>query len=135
MASINDIEKLTVPFSSLLQFPTLVASLFLLFVTVSAAMFSRRARYPPGPSALPLIGHTFSIPIEKPWLYFDQLGRRYGPLSFIFFRPIPQYIALSGPVVRLSLAGDEVLVLNRAEDAKELVRLSYTHNSHKLVSS
>lgn len=90
MASINVLERLAVPFSPLLQLPILVSSLFLLFVTVSAVMFSRKARYAPGPSALPLIGHTFSIPMEKPWLYFEQLGGRYGSLSFISLSfPVP----------------------------------------------
>ena len=38
-----------------------------------------------------------------------------------------------GPVVRLSLAGDEILLLNKAEDAEELVSFPSMHRPTKIL--
>lgn len=103
--------------------------LVLIFSLVFLVCLSSRAaksRYPPGPASHPLIGHTLQVPAEKTWLYFEQLGKKYGPLvlflSFVF-----QLIVLffSGSIVRLSLAGDEIVVLNDVKDAEELVSFPF----------
>ncbi|KZT28692.1 cytochrome P450 [Neolentinus lepideus HHB14362 ss-1] len=71
-------------------------------------------RYPPGPTPHPLFGHTFQIPKQHTWRYLEGLGKRYGP------------------IVRLSLAGDNLLVLNDPEDAEELLgRRSHNYSSRK----
>ncbi|KAH8896689.1 cytochrome P450 [Thozetella sp. PMI_491] len=40
-------------------------------------MLYMRSRMPPGPFPLPIIGNTFSLPDTKPWLYFEELSKRY----------------------------------------------------------
>ncbi|KAF8955138.1 cytochrome P450, partial [Flammula alnicola] len=68
----------------------------------------------PGPPPRPLVGHTFQVPSTKIWKYFEKLGLQYGPL------------------VRLSLAGDDILVLNHPVDAEELLaRRSNNYSSRK----
>lgn len=76
---------------------------------------------PPGPPPTFLVGHTFQIPLIRPWTYFRQLGDLYGTTTVClaveeFYRHV-----FLGPMIHLSLAGDEVLVLNDAKDANELV--------------
>lgn len=65
--------------------------------------FSDNRKFPPGPKPHPFVGHTFQTPATKIWMWFEELGKQYGP------------------IIRLSLAGDELVVLNDPEDAEELV--------------
>lgn len=72
------------------------------------------APYPPGPNAFPFIGHTFQVPNQHTWRYFHWLSQKYGP------------------VVRLSLAGNDTVVLSDAKDAEEiLVHRSHNYSSRK----
>jgi len=64
---------------------------------------SNRKRLPPGPSGSPFVGNIFQVPIHKPWLYFEELGRIYGP------------------IVHIKLGFEEIVVLNKASDAEELL--------------
>lgn len=62
---------------------------------------------PPSPKPHPVVGHTFQVPTERTWRYFDDLSKKLGP------------------IFRLSLAGDEIVVLTEPEDVEELVRFSF----------
>ncbi|KAJ7099820.1 cytochrome P450 [Mycena epipterygia] len=76
--------------------------------------FSSKSPQLPGPPAHPLVGHTFQVPTVKAWEYFQKLYHQYGP------------------IVKLNLAGDDVLVLSRAEDAEELLgRRSINYSSRR----
>ncbi|KAH7926919.1 cytochrome P450 [Leucogyrophana mollusca] len=76
--------------------------------------FRKRARQFPGPKGLPLVGNTFQVPTIRTWRYFEKLSAIYGPL------------------VRLSLGGDELLILSNSSDAEELLgRRSYNYSSRK----
>ena len=33
---------------------------------------------PPGPKGYPLIGSVFDMPIDKPWLVYDEWFKKYG---------------------------------------------------------
>lgn len=43
-----------------------------------ARMLYRRSKMPPGPWPLPIVGNTFSLPDSKPWIYFEELSRKYN---------------------------------------------------------
>ncbi|KAF8509858.1 cytochrome P450 [Hysterangium stoloniferum] len=76
--------------------------------------FIQTIRSPPGPKPAFLFGHTFQIPKTKTWRYFEQLGFKYGP------------------IVKLSLAGDDIVILNDPKDAEELLaRRSHNYSSRK----
>ncbi|KAG6860942.1 hypothetical protein C0995_005772 [Termitomyces sp. Mi166 len=83
--------------------------------TIISPFLSKRPRLAPGPKEHLLVGHTFQVPKDRPaWRYFEDLSHKYGP------------------IVRLSLAGDEVLVLNHPSDAEELLnRRSRNYSSRK----
>lgn len=75
---------------------------------------SRPENHAPGPAGWPLVGNTFQVPQTKIWRYFEKLGYEHGP------------------IFRLSLAGDEILVLNDPADAEELLhRRSSNYSSRK----
>jgi hypothetical protein len=35
---------------------------------------------PPGPKGYPLIGNLFDMPVDKPWLVYDEWCKTYGKL-------------------------------------------------------
>ncbi|GAB1315358.1 Cytochrome P450 monooxygenase [Madurella fahalii] len=43
-----------------------------------ARMLYLRSKMPPGPLPLPVVGNTFSLPDNKPWIYFEELSRKYN---------------------------------------------------------
>ena len=40
-------------------------------------MLYMRSRMPPGPFPLPIVGNTYSLPDTKPWIYFEELSKKY----------------------------------------------------------
>ncbi|OJD30471.1 cytochrome p450 [Diplodia corticola] len=52
------------------------AALLILLVDY-AHMLYLRSKMPPGPFPWPIVGNTFQLPDSKPWIYFEQLSRRY----------------------------------------------------------
>jgi len=85
-----------------------------LFLTQSQSISKK---VPPSPPPHLFVGHALQLPQRRPWVYFEQLSKTYGPM------------------VRLSLAGDEILVLNDARDAEELVSLSMSRLHNVLVTT
>ncbi|KAF8066014.1 cytochrome P450 [Lyophyllum atratum] len=75
---------------------------FIFVVAFTVHVYRRRGRLP-GPRPHPLIGHLLQIPRQKTWRYYETLSKQYGP------------------IVGLSLGFKEVVVLNDARDAEELL--------------
>ncbi|KAK7052571.1 cytochrome P450 [Favolaschia claudopus] len=68
----------------------------------------------PGPSPHPFVGHTFQVETVKQWKYFENLWRRFGPIT------------------RVTLAGTDIVVLSDPEDAEELLaRRSKIYSSRR----
>ena len=63
----------------------------------------RRLNFPPGPVPIPIFGNLLQIPTEGTWLYFKSMSQKYGP------------------IVRLTIAGTEAVLLDDIEDVEELV--------------
>lgn len=57
---------------------------------------------PPGPLPLPFIGNKFDIPNSKPWLQFEQWGKKYGPIFTIWIGRKPTLV-ISDPQVAVDL--------------------------------
>jgi Cytochrome P450 len=80
----------------------LAIGLFVL-VWIAVSYIRRRHNLPPGPTPIPIFGNALQIPTERTWLYFKSVSQKYGP------------------IVRLTIAGTEVVVLDNVEDVIELV--------------
>jgi len=50
-----------------------------------ANMLYLRSRMPPGPFPWPIVGNTFSLPKNKPWIYFEELLKRYDTPMITFW--------------------------------------------------
>ena len=61
----------------------LIPSVILLSLALYFGFSSRKSSHAPGPKSYPLIGHTFQVPLEKTWIYFEQLGKKYGDFPLI----------------------------------------------------
>ena len=40
---------------------------------------------PPGPLPLPIVGNTFLLPENKPWVYFEQVAKDYDSPVITFW--------------------------------------------------
>lgn len=79
-----------------------------LFVTYALQSSKRSpsagSRYPPGPPGKPLVGNLLDIPKKHSWLQFKKWADQYGPL------------------MRLTLAGNEHFVISTEKVANDLLR-------------
>ncbi|PAN04416.1 hypothetical protein PAHAL_1G065400 [Panicum hallii] len=85
----------------LLLAPLLAAPLFLLLVTTRRTpRGGARLRLPPGPWALPVIGHLHLLARGLPHRVMRDLARRHGPLMLLRFGEVPVVVASSPAAAR-----------------------------------
>lgn len=88
---------------------TLLLVLGALAVLIFTSLSRKRSlpngsRYPPGPPGKPLVGNLLDIPKQHSWLQFKKWADEHGPL------------------MRLTLAGNEHYVLSTEKVANDLLR-------------
>ncbi|QBZ61224.1 hypothetical protein PoMZ_08172 [Pyricularia oryzae] len=83
LAKLEDVIS-NVPSSKLITLSVLIIAVTALIIDYGYMLYLR-SRMPPGPFPLPIIGNTFSLPDNKPWVWFDELSKRYNaPLVTIW---------------------------------------------------
>ncbi|GJE86539.1 cytochrome P450 [Phanerochaete sordida] len=90
-------------FSGLTYFNFALGGLAVVLLQTYISRSRQRARYPPGPKGLPVIGNVLDMPKEHEWLTFASWGEKYGD------------------IVYLSLLGQPMVVLNSAKHAVALL--------------
>ncbi|KAK7517207.1 cytochrome P450 [Phyllosticta citriasiana] len=58
-------------------FVTLAGLALVLLAIDYGRMLWLRAKMPPGPLPWPIVGNTFSLPENKPWIFFEKLAKGY----------------------------------------------------------
>ena len=48
-------------------------------------MLYLRSRMPPGPFPWPIVGNTYSLPENKPWIYFEALSKKFDAPIITFW--------------------------------------------------
>ncbi len=77
-AAVADAGLLDVALGLLAVLATIIAADY-------AHMLYLRSRMPPGPFPLPIIGNTFLLPDNKPWIYFEELSKKYNTPLITFW--------------------------------------------------
>ncbi|XP_020238203.1 cytochrome P450 93A3 [Cajanus cajan] len=87
-----------------------LASIFLLRVIITR--FRIKARLPPSPRALPVLGHLYLL-TKLPHQAFHNISSRYGPLVYLVFGSKPCVLVSSPEMARQCLKTHETCFLNR----------------------
>ena len=86
---------------------------------------------PPGPKGYPLIGSLFDMPIDKPWLVYDEWFKTYGKSLLIRFRL--KYLAfLIGDMIYFNVLGRHFLILGSFERTTDLFEKRSSNYSDRM---
>lgn len=73
-----------------------------------------KLRLPPGPVALPIIGHLhLLLPVSNVHVVYQKLSWRYGPLMHFFFGSVPCVVVSSPEMAKELLQNQDVVFSNR----------------------
>ncbi|KAL1898491.1 hypothetical protein Sste5346_003394 [Sporothrix stenoceras] len=75
--SLVRLQQMLVEFGAVNVLLAIVSVAVAALVVDYARMLYLRSRMPPGPFPLPIVGNTFSLPKNKPWIYFEELSEYY----------------------------------------------------------
>ena len=76
---------------------------------------------PPGPKGYPLIGSLFDMPIDKPWLVYDEWRKSYGrSLKIVLLRTWMFNSFFTGDMIYFNVLGQHFLILSSLERTTDL---------------
>jgi hypothetical protein len=112
----------------------LAISLFLFLLVKFRDNRRRRGLpYPPGPPSWPIIGNFLDVPIEKPWITYTNMSKKYGRCNIHSRgRGFTQLkFALQGDVSCLRVFSRTIVVLSSLSAVKDLLEMRGEYYSER----
>src|SRR5713101_4696105 len=111
---------------------------FFLFLLVKFRDNRRRRGlpYPPGPQSWPIMGNFLDVPIEKPWITYTDMSKKYGRCNIHSHRPMfaQLKLAFQGDITCLRVFSQVIIVLSSLSAVKELLEMRgeyYSERPHR----
>jgi len=79
------LQEIIAKYGALNVILTLLAIAITALVVDYTNMLLLRRKMPPGPFPWPIVGNTFLLPKNKPWIYFEQLSKQYNTPMITFW--------------------------------------------------
>jgi hypothetical protein len=119
-------------------FDCLAISLFLFLLVKFRDNRRRRGLpYPPGPPSWPIIGSYLDVPIEKTWIKYTDMSKKYGRCNIHSRRFAKLKLAFQGDVSCLRVFSQVIVLLSSSSAIKELLEMRgeyYSERPHRPMS-
>lgn len=92
----------------------------------------RSRNYFPSPPAEPILGHLRAFPHHSPWATFADWSKIYGRYSQNITTTDNIERLLAGEIIHLSVAGKAIIILNKGEDAHNLLESRGSNYSDRI---
>jgi len=108
---------------------------FFLFLLVKFRDNRRRRGlpYPPGPPSWPIVGNYLDVPIEKAWITYTDMSKKYGRCNIHSRGPrfAQLKLAFQGDVTCLRVFYQVIVVLSSLSAVKELLEMRGEYYSER----
>ncbi|XP_073137521.1 6,7,8-trihydroxycoumarin synthase-like [Henckelia pumila] len=74
---------------------------------------TKKARYPPGPRGLPLIGNLHQFDSQKPHQFLHELSKKHGPVMSMKLGSVPLIVISSEKVAKEAFNAHDIVISNR----------------------
>ena len=116
---LTSLPEINAPWTSVSAGALLVITTFGL--TISFLAKSNR-KLPPGPKGYPIVGNTFQMPKDRPWLQFTEWAKQYGkdPIVVLLYS-LDSMSVFTGDVYSITYCGTPFIILNTAQACFDLL--------------
>ena len=93
-----------------------------------------RLPLPPGPKGYPLLANLFDVPIDKPWLGYDEWSKTYGKLFLIIglLSRIFNSWDILGNIIYFNVLGQRIVVLSDLKRTSDIFEKRSSNYSDRI---